>query len=357
MQRSRVGRSGVSERYAILTEGFLADIHGKTAHGILRYRPELAAVVIDSRYAGRRVRDVVASLESDVSIVKSVRDALAYEPRTLLVGVATDGGAIAPALRRPILDAIDAGLNVVSGLHELINEDAEIADRARHNGVRLVDVRVPPAHIPLFSGAAYQERRPIVLGVGSDCAVGKMTAMLEIERAARALGRGAEFIATGQTGILITGKGIAVDRVIADFITGAAEQLVRSADSDAEMLLIEGQGSIFHPAYAPVALGLLYGCSPDALLLCHRPGLPTIQGFTQTIPDLRTLVEMHERVISFVKPARVLAIALDTSALSEREADEAIRSAEEATGLAADDPVRNSGAKLWRALEGLAAPR
>lgn len=344
-------------RHAVLTEGFLTEVHGKTAHGVLRYRPEQVVAVIDSHYAGKRVRDVLPSLSSEAPIVAGVRDALQYEPRSLLIGFATDGGAIPSGLRAPILEAIDAGLDVISGLHEVLADDSEIASRAASKGVALVDVRVPPATIPLFSGAAFKERRPVVLAVGSDCAVGKMTAMLEIERAARGNGQKAEFIATGQTGILITGKGIAVDRVISDFITGAAEQLVLSADADADVLLVEGQGSIFHPAYAPVTFGLLYGSAPDALLLCHRPGLRNVLGFAQAIPDLRTLVEMHERIVGFVKPARVIGIVLDTSALDEAAARETIARAEEETGLPTDDPVRNSGAKMWHAVEGLLTRR
>jgi uncharacterized NAD-dependent epimerase/dehydratase family protein len=359
-----VGRPGVNARYAVegrrhavLTEGFLTDVHGKTAHGVLRYRPEQVVAVIDSQHAGKRVRDVMPSLRVDVPIVATVAQALVYEPLSLLVGFATDGGAIPPALRAPILQAIDAGLDVISGLHEVLTDDPEIASRAASKGVALVDVRVPPAKIPLFSGAAYKEPRPVVLAVGSDCAVGKMTAMLEIERAARESGQKAEFIATGQTGILITGKGIAVDRVISDFVTGAAEQLVLTADPEASVLLVEGQGSIFHPAYAPVTFGLLYGCAPDAMLLCHRPGLRNVLGFSQRVPDLRTLVEMHERIVSFVKPARVIGIVLDTSALDEKTAREAIDEAERETGLPADDPVRNTGAKMWHAVEGLLVKR
>lgn len=344
-------------RHAVLTEGFLTDVHGKTAHGVLRYRPEQVVAVIDSRHAGKRVRDVMPSLRVDVPIVATAAEALAYQPLSLLIGFATDGGAIPPALRVPILQAIDAGLDVISGLHEVLTDDPEIASRAASKGVALVDVRLPPAKIPLFSGAAYKERRPVVLAVGSDCAVGKMTAMLEIERAARESGQKAEFIATGQTGILITGKGIAVDRVISDFVTGAAEQLVLTADPEASVLLVEGQGSIFHPAYAPVTFGLLYGCAPDAMLLCHRPGLRNVLGFSQPVPDLRTLVEMHERIVSFVKPARVIGIVLDTSALDEKAAREAIDEAERETGLPADDPVRNTGAKMWHAVEGLLVKR
>ncbi|HTU81159.1 MAG TPA: DUF1611 domain-containing protein, partial [Candidatus Acidoferrales bacterium] len=356
----RPGWRGVNGRYvlegrrhAVLTEGFLTAPHGKTAHGVIRYRPEHVAAVIDSQFAGKRVCDVVPSLRSDAPIVASVREALAYGPRSLLIGFATDGGAIPPRLRAPIVEAIDAGLDVISGLHEVLADDPEIAARAAGAGVELIDVRVPPRNIPLFSGAVYRDKRAKVLAVGSDCAVGKMTAMLEVERAARDAGGKAEFVATGQTGILITGKGIAVDRVISDFVTGAAEQLVLTADSNADVVLVEGQGSIFHPAYAPVTFGLLYGSAPDALLLCHRVGLERVLGFEQPIPNLSALVEMHERILSFVKPARVIGVVLDTSALGPEAARAAIARVEEETGLPADDPVRNTGAKLWRLVDGV----
>jgi uncharacterized NAD-dependent epimerase/dehydratase family protein len=344
-------------RHAVLTEGFLTDPHGKTAHGVIRYRPEQVVAVIDSQHAGKRVCDVVPSLRSDAPIVASVREALAYEPRSLLIGFATDGGAIPPKLRAPIVEAIDAGLDVISGLHEVLADDPALAARAASKHVELIDVRVPPANIPLFSGAVYRDKRTKVLAVGSDCAVGKMTAMLEIERAAREAGGKVEFVATGQTGILITGKGIAVDRVISDFVTGAAEQLVLGADPEADVVLVEGQGSIFHPAYAPVTFGLLYGSAPDALLLCHRVGLEHIMGFEQRLPSLPTLIEMHERILSFVKPARVIGIVLDTSALSAEKATEAIARTQDETGLPADDPVRNGGGNLWSVVNGAFSKR
>jgi uncharacterized NAD-dependent epimerase/dehydratase family protein len=191
----------------------------------------------------------------------------------------------------------------------------------------------------------------VVLAIGSDCAVGKMTAMLEIERAAKTSGARVEFVATGQTGILIAGKGIAVDRVISDFITGAAEQLVLQAASEADVVLVEGQGGIFHPAYAPVTFGLLYGSAPDALVLCHRAGKTHIDGWDVELPGLAELVAIHEELVSRIKPARVIAIALDTSALDEQRARHAIERAAEQTQLFVDDPVRSGGAAMWRAIE------
>ncbi len=344
------GSTAQPRRYAILTEGLLEGTHGKTAHGVLRYRSSEVVAVVDSTLAGRALRDVLPSLESDVPIVASVAQALTFSPTTLLVGVATEGGKIPHALRAPILQAIDAGLEIISGLHELLTEDREIVERARRSGARLWDVRIPPRHIPLFSGKAYAAAQHVVLAVGSDCAVGKMTALLEIERAASASGARAQFLATGQTGILIAGQGIAVDRVISDFVTGAAEQLVVNAAPDADVLLVEGQGSIFHPAYAPVTFGLLYGSAPDALVLCHRPGKTHIDGFDVRLPDLRTLIRAYEDVLRPIKRARVIAVALDTSALDADQAAKEIAYASAQTGLPVDDPVRNGGRFLWNAL-------
>jgi uncharacterized NAD-dependent epimerase/dehydratase family protein len=339
-----------SRRYAVLTGGLLTDIHGKTAQGVIRYRPEEVVAVVDPVYAGRRVVDIVPSLRSEAPVVADLHAALAYEPTSLLVGVATDGVRIPPALRAPILAAADAGLEIVSGLHEMLNDDPEILARAHRSGARLWDVRVPPADIAVFSGAAYGVRQDVVLAVGTDCAVGKMTAMLEIERAARAAGTHAEFIATGQTGIMITGYGIAVDRVISDFVTGAAERLVLDVPPRADVLLVEGQGAIFHPAYAPVTFGLLYGSAPDALVLCHRPDTTQIQGYGTAIPDLPAMVRAHEEIVARLKPAPVVAIVLDTSALDDARAAAVIAETSRATGLPADDPVRNGAAALWTAL-------
>lgn len=338
-------------RYAVLTEGKLDSIYAKTAHGVLRYRPGEVAVVVDSAFAGRTVREVLPSVDSSAPVVGSLREALPYAPNALLVGVATDGGHLPNAMRPAVLDAVAAGLDVVSGLHERLQDDVEIAAAAAQSGSVLFDVRVPPREVPLFQGRSRRPDQRVVLAVGSDCAVGKMTVMLEIERFALAAGARVAFAATGQTGIMIAGSGIAVDGVVSDFLTGAAEMLVDEALERGDVALVEGQGSVLHPAYAPVTVGLLYGCAPDALVLCHRPGSTTIAGFATSIPPLRELVRVHEDFLAYVKPARVLAIALDTSALDPNAADRAIFAAEAETGLPADDPVRNGGEKLWRAIE------
>lgn len=339
-----------TRRYAILTEGYLTDRHAKTAHGVMQYGRDEIVAVIDSTCAGKNAMDVVPHLGRSSPIVSTAREALALKPTSLLLGVATAGGVVPPAFRVQILDAIDAGVEIVSGLHEFLNDDVEFVARAKASGAKLWDVRDVGDGIPLFSGEAYRVPQTVVLAVGSDCAIGKMTVMLELERAGRAAGAHPEFVATGQTGILIAGKGIAVDRVISDFVTGAAERLVLSVEPDTDFTLVEGQGSILHPAYAPVTLGLLFGCAPDCFVLCHDAARNRIEEFDVPIPDLKTLAAMHEAWVAPIKPARCVAVALNTHKLDERAARAAIADAERVTGLPADDVVRFGADKLWRAI-------
>ena len=342
-------------RYAILTEGYLTDRHAKTAHGVMQYGRDDVVAVVDSTHAGKNAIDVVPHLGRSAPVVATMREALALSPTSLLLGVATAGGIVPPAFREQVLVAIDAGLEIVSGLHQFLNDDAEFTARARKSGSKLWDVRKPPADIPLFSGAAYGVPQTVVLAVGSDCAIGKMTVMLEIERAGRAAGARPEFVATGQTGILIAGKGIAVDRVISDFVTGAAEQLVLGVDAQTDVTLVEGQGSILHAAYAPVTLGLMFGAAPDCFVLCHDASRRRIEEFDTPIPDLRTLAAMHEAWVRPIKPAACIAVALNTHGLSDADARAAIARAEQDTGLPADDAVRFGATRLWRAVAEAAA--
>ena len=316
----------------------------------MRYGKDNVVAVIDTTAAGRRVNELHPHVRCDAPVVASVAEALEYSPTSLLIGVANAGGFLPTAFRPRVLDAIEARLEIVSGLHEFLADDPEFSGRAKRTGAQFWDVRRPPEPIPIFSGAAYSVPQVVVLAVGSDCAIGKMTVMLELERAGRAAGARPEFVATGQTGIMIAGSGISVDRVISDFVTGAAEQLVTGVSPGTDITLVEGQGAIHHPAYGPVTLGLMYGSAPDLLVLCHRAGQRTIEDFDVPIPALRDLVRDHEHILARVKPAHCAAIALNTAGLAEADAREAIAAAELDTGLPADDVVRNGADKLWHAL-------
>ncbi len=325
----------------------------KTAHGVIRYATDPTVAVVDPSCAGKRVRDVVSSLECDAPIVSTIAQALRFEPTALLIGTAPMGGALPQSWRDDVLAAMRGGLDIVSGLHTILGDDPQLASAARASGVAIVDLRKPP-DVPLFSGAVYATRPPIVLTVGNDCAVGKMTVSLELVRAASGLGRRAVFVPTGQTGIAIAGWGIAIDRVIADFATGAAEQLVlRAAHDDPDLIVVEGQGGINHPAYAPVTLALLFGCAPDALVLVCNPAKQHVSGFDVPTLGYDELIRTYEGLCATVKPATVVGIALNTSSLDDAAARREIERARTQTALPADDVVRFGPHAFYHAI----APR
>jgi len=337
-----------SRRLLLLAEGRSDDPHfGKTARGVLRYRPEQVVAILDSARAGEELEGK--------PVVRSVADALPYEPTVALVGVATQGGRFPPAWRELLKDAIRARLDLESGLHEFVSDDVELAALAREHGVELRDLRRPPRGLNVPTGANLHNERPTVLTVGSDCAIGKMTVALELEREARRRGVRAEFVPTGQTGIAIAGWGIAVDAVVSDFVAGAAERLVVEALArGGDVLFVEGQGSLLHPAYSGVTLGLTHGTAPHAYVLCHMAGKRFVDGDERfPIPPLAELVDLYERTSLLARPAAVRAIALNTRLLDEDAARAAVAAAEADTGLPADDPVRFGPARLVDALEPL----
>ena len=332
-------------RLLILAEGFSGDPHyGKTMRGVMRYRREEVVAILDSERAG--------AVDDGVPIVADVDAALGLGPTVALVGVATQGGMFPPAWRELLKACIRAGLALENGLHEFVTDDPELVALATQFGVVLTDLRRPPAGLGVPTGANLELQARIVLTVGSDCAIGKMTVSLELEREARARGYAARFVPTGQTGIAIAGWGIAVDSVVADFIAGASERLVvEGQERGGDLLLVEGQGSISHPAYSGVTLGLIHGSAPHAFVLCHMAGATEVDGYPgHPLVPLPELVELHERISLTRRPAVVACIALNTSALGEDAARAAIARAEMETGLVADDPVRFGSARLLDAL-------
>jgi uncharacterized NAD-dependent epimerase/dehydratase family protein len=334
--------------YLILAEGFSSDQHyGKTMWGVLRYRREDVVAILDSTRAP-------GDTEQGVPVVQSVDEALRFGPTTALVGVATQGGRFPPAWIELLKQCVANGLDIENGLHVFLNDDAELRELAGRHGAALRDLRRPPAGLSTATGENIGVPGRIVLTVGSDCAIGKMTVSLELDLEARRRGLPSVFVPTGQTGIAIAGWGISVDAVVADFLAGAAERLIvegsrRAGGSADQVLWVEGQGSLVHPVYSGVTLGLYHGSVPHVLVLCHQAGHTEIEGAgggPHPIPALVELVELHERVALPVRPARVAAVALNTRALAEDEARAAIAAAEAETGLPAGDPVRFGAAAL-----------
>jgi uncharacterized NAD-dependent epimerase/dehydratase family protein len=336
-------------RLLILAERGSADPHhGKTARGVIRYRPEHVVAILDSTRAEGDTQD-------GFPVVRSVEEAMRYGPTTALVGVATQGGRFPPMWRELLKDSIRAGLDLENGLHEFVSEDTELVELARQHGVELRDLRKPPPGLNVPTGANLTHGATSVLTVGSDCAIGKMTVSLELDREARSRGIKSEFVPTGQTGMAIAGWGIAVDAVVSDFIAGAAERLVvEGVERGGELLLVEGQGSVLHPFYSGVTLGLIHGSAPHGFVLCHKAGERFVEEDERyPIPPLADLADLHARLSLLARPAKVHAIALNTRELDEHAARRAVEQTEAETGLPTDDPVRFGAGKLVDALESL----
>jgi uncharacterized NAD-dependent epimerase/dehydratase family protein len=310
--------------------------------GVLRYRRSDVVAILDSERDG--------ATQDGVPIVGSIGDALRLNPNTALVGVATQGGRFPPAWVDLLKQCITSGLHVENGLHVFLGDDPGLSELAAQHHVELRDLRRPPSDLSTATGANLKVPATIVLTVGSDCAIGKMTVSLELDLEARRRGVHSIFVPTGQTGIAIAGWGIAVDAVVADFIAGAAERLVvQGAERGGDLLWVEGQGALLHPVYSGVALGLYHGSAPHLLVLCHEVGHDEIEGAgggPHRIPPLAELVDLHERLALPARAARVAAVALNTRRVGETEARAAIAAAEAETGLPADDPVRFGAAKL-----------
>jgi uncharacterized NAD-dependent epimerase/dehydratase family protein len=303
-------------RMVILTEGASTPYVAKTAISLLRYRGADVIAVLDSTQAGKTCQQLFAT-GGDIPVVSSLAET--SQADSLVIGIAPAGGKLPQSWRSVILDAIQRGLHIVSGLHDFLQNDVEFRDLARKHDVRLVDVRRNDEHT---TSAALDFRAGClrIHTVGHDCSVGKMVTALEVDRGLRERGLDALFLATGQTGIMISGDGTPIDCVVGDFISGAAERLV-ARHQEHDYLLIEGQGSLAHPLFSAVTLGLLHGCAPDGLILCYEAGRDKVKGLDHvpTLP-LEHLRTIYESVASLRHPARVIGIAMNSRGLSAAEA-------------------------------------
>ncbi|HEX8395750.1 MAG TPA: DUF1611 domain-containing protein [Longimicrobium sp.] len=331
-------------RYLILAEGQFGPLTSKTANSAVRFLPDRVVGVVDSTHAGRTVQDVLG-FGGELPVLASLDEGLRLEPTALLIGIAPQGGALPESWRPALTAAISAGLHIVAGLHAYLGDDAELAALAAEHGVRIHDLRRPPEGLPVSHGRARTVDAYSVLTVGTDCNIGKMTAGLRIRDALRARDARVGFAATGQTGILIEGWGIAVDAVVADFIGGAAEQLVLRAAEGNDIVLVEGQGSLVHPGYSGVTLGLLHGSMPDGMILCHQPTRTCPYGAGNPyswmrLPTVPEMIRICESAIAPLRPAPVIGVSLVTFDMDEAEALDEIARIHELTGLPTTDPVR-----------------
>jgi uncharacterized NAD-dependent epimerase/dehydratase family protein len=323
-------------KVAILAHEKFPD-RAKTAVGILRYGDHEVVAVLDRDRAGDRVRDHVPDIQ-DAPIVESMADAPDCD--ALVIGIAPIGGGFDDSWRPDVRTALERGCDVIAGLHYFLADDEEFARLADDQGVEIRDVRRPPEDLTVAEGTAGDVDATVVLTVGTDCSSGKMTSSFELRNAARERGLDAAVVPTGQTGIMIADWGIAVDRVISDFAAGAIEQLVEK-EGDRDVLFVEGQGALGHPAYSGVTLSILHGAQPDSLVMTHVADRTAVHGYEDyALPSVEQYADLYERMAAPVRKTSVDAGALNTQGMTDDEAREAVAAYEDALGAPATDPVR-----------------
>lgn len=311
----------------------------KTARGVVHWRPEwcIGQLRLEGCNADLGIPDMTLEEAAEAGV------------KTLVVGVANRGGVISDAWSETLIRAIELGMDIASGLHNKLGDVPAIAAAAEQHSRALYDVRHPTREFSVASGVRRSGKR--MLAVGTDCSLGKMYTSLACWREMESRGVNCDFRATGQTGIFIAGEGVSVDAVVADFIAGSVEWLAPDNDAD-HWDLIEGQGSLFHPSYAGVSLGLLHGSQADRLVMCHEPGRPHIRGIPHLeLPSLEDCIRVNEEHARLTNPdAKVVGFAFNTSSMSDAEAEACLEEHRQKFGMPAVDPVRTGVAPLVDAI-------
>lgn len=308
----------MKQNIIILTEGHSNTHTAKTACSVIRYRTEDVVAVLDSTQAGRTTQDLL-EVGGEIPVVACLDDA--PTANTLMIGIAPPGGKIPESWRVVILDALRRGMDVISGLHDFLSNNADFNAAATASGAMITDVR-KNSEATIARRVGLNEDCLRIHTVGHDCSIGKMVTSIEITNGLKAKGQDAKFIATGQTGIMVSGDGLPLDCVVADFVSGSAEKLILE-NQQHDYLVIEGQGSLVHPSYSGVTLSLLHGCLPHGLVLCYEIGREKVTGIEHMqIPALAKIKEMNEMMASIVHPCPVIAISINSSKVSAEEAEE-----------------------------------
>jgi uncharacterized NAD-dependent epimerase/dehydratase family protein len=337
-------------RIVILCEGYFGDLEGKTASGLIMYKPEEVVAVIDSTQAGKTAQNVLG-FGGDIPVVGNLADSLKYGPNALLIGIAPRGGKLPAEWRGVVTQALDNGLDVINGLHDLLNEDPEFSKLAESKGATIHDLREAGRYNAVAICDPSLIKATVVLTVGTDCKSGKKVTAIELAREAAKHGWRSHFLPTGQSGIAIFGEGVPIDSIMGDFMSGAIEEFLIEKSKTYNLLCVEGQGTIVHPGYSGVSLALIHGSLPDAMILCHYPGRELIKSYQVKIPPITEMIKLHEDVARPIKPAKVIGVSLNTQMLTEKEAKREIQRTEELTGLPAIDPLRFGCDKLIKELE------
>ncbi len=336
-------------RIVILAAGKLDAFTAKTAAGIIRYRRQEVVGVLDPEHAGEPLENLIG-VGHGIPIVSSLSELDDVRPDMLVIGVATPGGQLPKTWRKVLRQAIDRGMEIVNGLHTILGDDPEFSALAAKRGTKIWDVRQAPEISDVGMARAKDSPARIVLTVGSDCNLGKKITAIEITQELERRGENALFLATGQTGVMISGRGVAIDCVVSDFVSGAVEKLILE-ESQYKWIIVEGQGAIFHPSYSAVTLGLMHGACPRAMVLCHQPSRHFLRHTEITIPPLNTLIGVHESLMRPILPSTVVGISLNCIDLSDTEYAAVVQETKQEVGLPVADVVRTGPAALVDALE------
>lgn len=340
-----------TRRIVILTEGYTNPINGKTASCMIRYKPDEVVALLDTTQVGKTAQELLG-VGGALPVIGKLSDAAAAN--TLLIGIAPSGGKLPAAWKKTLLEAIDRGMNIVSGLHDFISNDPELAAAAQRRGVQIQDVRKNNER-DVSHRKNLREDCLRILTVGQDCSVGKMLAAVEIVGGLKARGKDAKFVATGQTGIMVEGDGCPIDCVVSDFVNGAVEKLVL-ANQHHDILVVEGQGSLSHPRYSAVTLGLLHGCVPHGMIMVYEAGRKNVLGM-DWIPlvPLKKHVEINETMASLNLPSRVIGVAMNSRLLNDADAEAERRRVRDEFGVPVCDVVRHGPGELVDAILALQA--
>jgi uncharacterized NAD-dependent epimerase/dehydratase family protein len=339
-----------NRRLLILAEGVFSPLLSKTANGAILYLNEQVIAVIDSTKAGRTVQEILG-YGGTIPIVRNLQEGLQYAPTHLLIGVGHFGGRLPDEWMVTLREALEQKLNLLSGLHTILSDNPELKLKANHCGVTITDYRKIPQGSEVVARGTWKTRRAkVILTVGTDCNIGKMTTILEIYKEFRRRGLKSDFVATGQTGILIRGRGIAVDSIISDYIAGSIEREIDQSESEGfDYIFVEGQGALTHIGYSGVTLGLMHGVMPDAMILCHQPARLT-NGYGFPIPDLNHLIILHEQLVNIFRKTKIVCIGINSIRLSSNESLEVSTIIEKETGLPTIDALKFGAARLVDAL-------
>ena len=339
------------KRFAILCHEAFNYIKNKTGNMLIRYRPDEVVAVIDREKIGSTSEKEVG-VGGNTPVVGDFNATLHLEPDTLVIGNATQGGFITDEYKGEIINAINAGCDIISGMHQFLNDDKELKNIAAQNNVKLIDLRMPPDPPNFPTGTWLNREVPVLLIVGTDCDTGKMTTAWEVTKRLQERGRKVEFIGTGQTGILLSGSGVPIDAVKADFMAGEIEFLIQNTPKDTELVIIEGQGALTNQFYAGVTLGLMHGAMPDYMLMTHDPSRDLdVTDFPMV--SMQHVMDLHLDLMKIFRKSKFIGINLLTFAFDEKKALELIQESENEYKIPTTDLIRFGDKGLIDAIEGI----